>query len=86
MAWLLVSVLAGLWLSNVRWGDPDGFHGIGLPVAGVLWDHHPDGGRRVDFPNPYAYVLNPLLIFLSGVPFILLIRKLSRKNARITDH
>jgi hypothetical protein len=65
---VLFSLTAGLLGLSVPWGDPQGFHGEGLPIPGVIWDrasnyyqgYQPDSDHFIDFPNPYAIILNPL--------------------------
>ena len=56
--------VAGLVGSFIPWGAPERLHGVGLPVAAVLWDA--PNGTMIDYPNPLAYILNPVLGLLCG--------------------
>ena len=60
------SVFIGFYATSIPWGNPTGFHGKGLPFAQVYWD------KNVDFPNPYAHVLNMASFLLLGILLILL--------------
>ena len=66
LIWALLSIVLGLLSSRVPWGDSEGFHGVGLPVASVYWDYSGERGGPVDYPNPYAPVLNILAFFVVG--------------------
>ena len=69
---MIFSALAGAGGSFVPWGKEDGFHGQGVPIPSVYWDraslYYADVTEEndyfIDFPNPLAFVLNPLVIFL----------------------
>jgi hypothetical protein len=77
---VLLGGIAGLVGSCVPWGSHDRFHGVGFPVATVLWDA--PNGTMIDFPNPLAYVINPTLGVLFGClifGFIRLISRITRK-------
>ncbi len=56
--------------SNIPWGSKDGFHGSGFPISGVMWDRadrYSSGApadQFLDFPNPYAIIMNPLLFLI----------------------
>jgi hypothetical protein len=80
--WLLISAFMGIGMSHIPWGEPSGFHGTGFPVFVVAWDRSPTNGQFIDFPNPLGFVLNPLLIFLTGLGAALLFRGLSAVIAR----
>jgi len=58
----LITGIVGLTLS---WGDPAGFHGTGLPIPLVYWDN--PSGTMVDYPNSFAYILNPLIGVILGI-------------------
>ncbi|MCE9584099.1 MAG: hypothetical protein K8T20_16570 [Planctomycetes bacterium] len=66
-AWAFVSVVAGIAASNIPWGNPAALHGVGFPVAAVIWDKPPDKAVFIDYPNPLAYVINPLALFVAGL-------------------
>lgn len=84
-------LIAGIACSFVPWGGPGELHGEGFPVPSVIWDHAnryaedptiPDS-EFLDFPNPLALILNPLLFLLSGLLVYLtleLIAKLFRRK------
>lgn len=45
-------------------GIPPGFKGFcgeGVPIPIVLWD------KGLDYPNPMAFILNPLFLFVAGM-------------------
>lgn len=63
---LIPSVFIGFYATSIPWGTASGFHGQGLPFAQVYWD------KSVDYPNPYAHVLNIASFFLLGMLLILL--------------
>ena len=67
-AWFLLSVGLSFIGNTIPWGREDGFHGTGLPIANVIWDRPPDRDRLIDYPNPLALILNPVLIFVAGLP------------------
>lgn len=71
VVWLVISVLASIPLEFVSWGDPGRIHGQGFPLPTVIWDRQDGSGPTVDFLNPLAFVLNPLLIFVVGTILIL---------------
>lgn len=74
----MASVAVGLALSFVPWGNPTGFHGKGFPIASEMWDRSPQhAGRLVDYPNPYAVVLNSLVVFVVGALLMYAWRSLS---------
>ncbi|MBI3270561.1 MAG: hypothetical protein HYZ53_16255 [Planctomycetes bacterium] len=62
-----VSAVLGVCTTQLEWGSPDGFHGTGLPFAGVYWDKPPGKDHFLDYPNPLAYVLNPIAFFFLGL-------------------
>lgn len=75
ITFLGIPVLLGVVLTNISWGDPDGFHGTGFPFARVYWDN------GLDHPNPYALLLNiaVVAIFLTILRLIFLaVRRLRR--------
>ncbi len=72
--WAIISIVVGIALCNIPWGDPEGFHGTGFPVAVVMWQH------GIDYPNVFAFVLNPLLVFAVGGILILLWKVAARSN------
>lgn len=66
IGWLVISLVAGLGLSEIPWGNPGSFHGKGMPVPVEIWDHLSGREELVDFPNPYGVFLNMGLVFLGG--------------------
>ena len=63
---LLFGALVGFCGCFIPWGAENRLHGIGLPVAVVLWDVK--DGSLIDYPNPLAYVINPVLgLLVSGL-------------------
>jgi hypothetical protein len=70
---ILISIIVGGFLSFIKWGDHSGKHGLygqGLPIPSVLWDNPPrHGGSFVDYPNPLAHLLNPLIVYFIGLCF-----------------
>ena len=56
--------LVGFGGSFIPWGAPERLHGVGLPIAAVLWDA--PNGVMIDYLNPMAYLLNPLIGSLIG--------------------
>lgn len=74
LTWSLASVLLGLITSFIPWGPKEGFHGTGFPIPVVMWDQLSPAGPLGDAPNPIAYILNPVLIFVFGLLSILLYR------------
>lgn len=48
----LIMATGGALGTFVRWGDVERFHGVGLPFAQIYWD------KGMDYPNPYAILLN----------------------------
>ena len=69
--WLGVSLVAGMYLTQVPWGKSDGFHGTGFPFAQVYWDRRPETGQMVDYPNVLAPMLNVAAVFIAGTAVIL---------------
>jgi hypothetical protein len=69
--WLGVSVVAGMWLTQIPWGEPDGFHGTGIPFAQVYWDRRPGTGQMIDYPNSFAPALNIAAVSIAGAAVIL---------------
>ncbi|MEK7953104.1 hypothetical protein [Luteolibacter soli] len=69
--WLCVSLVAGMCLTQVPWGKPDGFHGTGFPFAQVYWDLRPGTGQMIDYPNPLAPALNVAAVAVTGAAVIL---------------
>lgn len=66
LGWLVISLVAGLGLSEIPWGNPGSFHGKGMPVPVVIWDHLSGREGLVDFPNPYGVFLNAGVVFIGG--------------------
>ena len=64
--WAFVSLIAGIAATQIPWGDPDGFHGVGVPFASVYWDYIGDAAHPVDYPNPFAPILNSATFLLVG--------------------
>ena len=60
----LLGGLAGFAGSFIPWGSPERLHGIGMPLATVLWEA--PNGTLIDYPNPSAYIINPVLLSLLG--------------------
>ena len=59
----LLGGLAGFAGSFIPWGSPDRLHGVGIPIATVLWDA--PNGTMIDYPNPWAYIINLVLVSLA---------------------
>ena len=66
-----ITLLIGVILTFIKWGDQTGGHGLygqGIPIPAVFWDNPPQyNGRFVDYPNPLAIILNPLVIYGLGI-------------------
>ena len=92
----ILSTVLGVVGTSIPWGTDDGLHGQGVPIPLVLWDrvsyyHSLKPGEQdyfIDFPNPPAYIENPLVIFVAllfiwaiieGILWIFTIRK--RRNS-----
>ena len=67
----IAAALIGIVSTFIPWGDPDGFHGQGFPVASVMWDkasnyyeHPAPSDGHIDFPNPLAIILNPIIYWI----------------------
>lgn len=82
VAWAFISIPLGVAATQVPWGDPEGFHGIGMPFAGVYWDYLGDAEYPTDYPNPYAGILNSAVFLIVGSIAILVIYSLV---ARLRD-
>ena len=83
VAWLVISVIVSIPLDFLDWGNPEGFHGSGFPFSTVFWERDRVTGGMVDFPNPLAFLLNPLVIFIAGAILIFLgcrMRRFSRRS------
>lgn len=79
----IVSIVSGLILSNIPWGNPAKFHGTGVPIPTVLWDMDPKTGRMLDYPNIAGVFLNIFLVFGIGGIFLLflkIVKDLRRKS------
>jgi hypothetical protein len=65
--WVILgcSIVVGTASSLIPWGTSDGFHGTGFPFFSVAWEKRPTG--FVDFPNPLAFILNPIVYFVLGL-------------------
>jgi len=70
-----ILLIAGFLCTFIKWGNPTGFHGTGFPFASVYWDkannysgksHLPDT-VFIDFPNPFAFILNPIAFLIVGL-------------------
>jgi hypothetical protein len=70
LIWAPFSIVMGVGFTTIPWGNPNGFHGIGFPFASVYWDSIDRPGKLVDYPNPYAPILNSAAFFLVGSVFI----------------
>ena len=64
--WAFIAIILGIAATQISWGDPNGFHGTGIPFAAVYWDYIDDADRPIDFPNPYAPVLNCATFLIVG--------------------
>jgi hypothetical protein len=71
---ILISIILGLLCSFIPWGDNSSFHGVGFPFAYVYWDKGQNSGQFVDFPNPLAFILNPLFVYFVYKVLVVLIR------------
>jgi len=82
--WMAVCCVAGLICTFIPWGREDRFHGQGFPFAAVMWDKPEGRSIFIDYPNPLAFLLNPLAFCLSGavigVTWWLIGRIAKRKN------
>ena len=74
--YLLSGLIAGVIGLAIPWGNPDGFHGTGIPFASVYWDK--PHGTMIDYPNPLAFILNPALGGIVGF-CVWLVIKFARK-------
>jgi hypothetical protein len=72
--WCVASLLIGIGISFIPWGDPSGYHGIGYPAFIVAWQRTPPTNELLDFPNPLAIIFNPAFVFLTGILIWLLFR------------
>ena len=67
---VLISVVFGISLSFIPWGESNGFHGKGVPFPVVLWDKLKGQDRLVDFVNPFGFLQNILSVLLLCVIFL----------------
>jgi hypothetical protein len=65
--WLPAAIVLGWVGCAIPWGEPDGFHGTGIPFAIVLWDEPKGSDCFLDRPNPLAIIENPPLVYLVGI-------------------
>ena len=66
MIWAPVSVALGVGCTQIPWGKSNGFHGTGFPFASVYWDYIGGSTQPIDYPNPYAPILNSITCFVAG--------------------
>ena len=66
LIWAFLSFPCGFGVTQIPWGDPDGFHGTGIPFAHVYWDHIGDAEPPIDYPNPFAPILNSAAFLIVG--------------------
>jgi hypothetical protein len=66
MIWAPVSVALGVGCTQIPWGNSRGFHGTGFPFAVVYWDYIGSSTQPIDYPNPYAPILNSIACFVVG--------------------
>lgn len=76
---LIASLVVGLLLSFISWGDENGFHGKGFPFAIVYWE------KGKDFNNYFAPFFNIvtmliMLIILFHVIIPIIRSLIFRKN------
>ncbi|MCK6474937.1 MAG: hypothetical protein L6R28_24725 [Planctomycetes bacterium] len=66
--WLLASFAIARFTNEIKFGDPDGFHGQGWPLPVVVFDKPAGSDRFLDYPNPVAGMfLNPAIYFVAGI-------------------
>jgi hypothetical protein len=82
LIWAFLSFALGFGVTQIPWGDPDGFHGTGFPFAQVYWDYIGDAKRPIDYPNPFALILNSAVFLVVGSIVILAIHWLKRRIRR----
>jgi hypothetical protein len=64
--WAVASVALGIGGLFVPWHTASGLHrGSGSPVPMVIWERM-GNGSYIDFPNPLAFLINPLAVFALG--------------------
>lgn len=84
---VLLSIALGFGVTQISWGDPKGFHGIGVPFASVYWDFIDGSTYPMDFPNPYAPLLNSVAVFFTGSMVIgtgwLVVSHLRKRRLRV---
>ena len=66
LVWTPLSLLLGFGFTQIPWGDPEGFHGTGVPFASVYWDYVDGATQPIDYPNPIAPLLNAAAFFIIG--------------------
>ena len=71
LIWAVVAIALGVGATQIPWGDPEGFHGKGFPFASVYWDYRNGAKDPVDFPNPFAAILNSAAFLITGSKLIL---------------
>ena len=77
LPFIAIGTLAGMVGSCVPWGNPTRFYGAGMPIPTVCFEVRPD--RIIDYPNPVAYLINPLIGLGAGIATFLLARYIIRK-------
>jgi hypothetical protein len=65
--WGPASVVIGAVCCHIPWGSPGRLHGKGLPIPAVIWDRPTGSAQFLDYPNPWAYLLNPLILLIAGL-------------------
>jgi hypothetical protein len=68
-----VAIALGVAATQIPWGDPEGFHGKGFPFASVYWEYRNGAKDPVDFPNPFAAILNSVAFLIIGSTALLAI-------------
>ena len=96
----ILSTVLGVVGTSIPWGTDDGLHGQGVPIPLVLWDRVSyyqtlkpgEQDYFIDFPNPLAYIENPLVLFVAllfvwaiieGILWLFGIRKRRKKAEQI---
>jgi hypothetical protein len=81
-----MSLIVGVGLSTIPWGDSTGFHGRGLPFPSVIWDKPPGAAQFLDYPNPFGPIENVVVVFITGIMFFGTGRLISLFVRRLRKH
>jgi hypothetical protein len=65
---ICISIIIGLYISQISWGDSNSFHGKGIPFPTVCWDksqlYNRDNSGFIDFVCPVGFALNIIFVFI----------------------